>query len=1034
MSVHAASSSPPIPFGALLRRQRIAAGLTQEELAERASISVRRIGDLERGVRQLPRRDTVVLPAAALGLSPQEQAVFMEAARRVEAATPVPVLPPHTGAPTPPFVGRTGELALLERHLAGQGPPLLLFAGEPGIGKSRLLHAAVPRAMAQGCRVLEGGCQRRGGHEPYAPLLGALQQYLRGRQPAQLRADLRGCAWLVRLLPELAAGPIEPLPAWTVPPEQEHRLMVAAVQRFLANVAGSAGTLLVLDDLQWAGPDALDLLVTLVRAASDVPLRVVGAYRDTEVQPLDPLSHVLADLAHARLAARRRLAPLGRKEAARLLDELLADRAATDGTPRDRILQRAGGVPFFLVSFAQEPQTGELADQEPGMDGGRETAPWDVAHSIRQRLAALPEGAGEVMGAAAVIGRVVEPMLLTTVLAAPEREVLRALDAASRAGLLVAEQAAMQFAHDVIREVAEADLGPARRVALHRRVAEALEGQSGEPPLELLAYHYNRAGVQDRAARYLEQAGDRARMRYAYAAAQGFYTACVEGWDRLGQALEAARVRAKAGATLSNMGRYEAAQRLLEQAAEVYMANGAYAPLATLVAEIGRHYYYQYRFHEGLRWLEPRVAALEAVTTPPLPPEALAPLYQALCALYRSVGRHSESLAMGARSIELLRRVDAGSAIATALYRYCCSLVTIVGRVEEMRQAAMEAERLAETVGDLNVLQWALHLLAYTYQIKGEWDRCLSYADRAIDAAERRGDPGPLEALIPARGMAAFYRGDWLEARRFFERARAISHRIGVSYPDGDSPTRLPFARLALVEGAWDRATEAAEEALALAQESGQIDEQQEAHALLAELELRRGRAREARERLAPLRDHPGVEERGITPLLVLLAWAHLELDEIEAAQGVIATAARRLRADDDRLGLVDALRVQAMVLSRCGLHGEAVASLEEGLALARAMPHPYAEARLLHLYGQLLAKRQEPAPARERLEAALAIFQRLGARGDVRRVEQDLRKLAGPPRPHPVQRSQDLPAPPGLERHAGHARPRCPAPPGRAH
>src|SRR5207237_1575463 len=135
---------------------------------------------------------------------------------------------------------------------------------------------------AQGLRVLEGGCQRRGGHEPYAPLLGAVQGYVRTRPLVQLRADLRGCAWLVRLLPELAEGPIEPLPTWTLSPEQERRLMVAAVGRFLANVAGPAGTLLVLDDLQWAGHDALDLLRTLAHAAGEARLRVLGAYRDTE--------------------------------------------------------------------------------------------------------------------------------------------------------------------------------------------------------------------------------------------------------------------------------------------------------------------------------------------------------------------------------------------------------------------------------------------------------------------------------------------------------------------------------------------------------------------------------------------------------------------------------------------------------------------------------------------------------------------------------------------------------------------------------
>src|SRR5207248_9091495 len=101
------------------------------------------------------------------------------------------------------------------------------------------------------------------------------------------------------------------------------------------NVAGPAGALLVLDDLQWAGPDALDLLATLARSAVPSPpqawgpragarpLRVVGAYRDTEVGPQEPLAALLADLAHGGLALHRALAPLPRHEAERLLDGLL---------------------------------------------------------------------------------------------------------------------------------------------------------------------------------------------------------------------------------------------------------------------------------------------------------------------------------------------------------------------------------------------------------------------------------------------------------------------------------------------------------------------------------------------------------------------------------------------------------------------------------------------------------------------------------------------------------------------------------------
>src|SRR5262249_39966729 len=142
-----------------------------------------------------------------------------------------------------PLAGRGQEVAWLKQHLEGVGPQLLLFAGEPGMGKSRLLQEAALRARAQGWTVLSGGCHRRSGQEPFAPLLGALESALRRAAPAALRIQLEGCAWLVRLLPELAETTLVPAPSWSLPPEQERRLMFAAVARYLANVAGPAGTL-----------------------------------------------------------------------------------------------------------------------------------------------------------------------------------------------------------------------------------------------------------------------------------------------------------------------------------------------------------------------------------------------------------------------------------------------------------------------------------------------------------------------------------------------------------------------------------------------------------------------------------------------------------------------------------------------------------------------------------------------------------------------------------------------------------------------
>jgi predicted ATPase/class 3 adenylate cyclase len=101
-------------FGEMLRRARVAAGLSQEELAERAGLSARGISDLERGARRVPRRDTVELLAAALGLAPEERARLAAAIRRPSGAAPGP------GSPDPDLPG--GMVTFLLTDVEGSTP------------------------------------------------------------------------------------------------------------------------------------------------------------------------------------------------------------------------------------------------------------------------------------------------------------------------------------------------------------------------------------------------------------------------------------------------------------------------------------------------------------------------------------------------------------------------------------------------------------------------------------------------------------------------------------------------------------------------------------------------------------------------------------------------------------------------------------------------------------------------------------------------------------------------------------------------
>ncbi|MDQ2827674.1 MAG: hypothetical protein M3Y74_01290 [Chloroflexota bacterium] len=158
------------------------------------------------------------------------------------------------------------------------------------------------------------------------------------------------------------------------------------------------------------------------------------------------------------------------------------------------------------------------------------------------------------------------------------------------------------------------------------------------------------------------------------------------------------------------------------------------------------------------------------------------------------------------------------------------------------------------------------------------------------------------------------------------------------------------------------------------------------AHTLLAELDLVGGHPENALERLEPLLIVLPPQEH--VHMLPALAWAYIELGRDAAAHETATSAVVAARENTEWLTLLDALRVYALVTTRRGEYDGAVRAVEEGLALARRMPYPYAEARLLYVHGQLHARRGELEPARRQLEASLVIFKRLGARRDAKQAE----------------------------------------------
>jgi tetratricopeptide (TPR) repeat protein len=830
-----------------------------------------------------------------------------------------------------------------------------------------------------------GLSQRQGGQAPYARLLEAVERALRQQSPTQVRATLRGCAWLVRLLPELADGPIEPLPTWTLPPDQERRLVFTAVERLLANVSGPAGTLLLLDDLQWAGADALELLSTLVRSAPEISLRVVGAYRDTEVRAPDPLSVTVADLAQAGLAAYHRLAPLLPEEAGQLLDALLEDLEPGERATLGRqVAQRVGGVPFFLISCARGLRAGEV------VGGHTADLPWDVEQSIRQRVANLPGEAQALLGVAAVAGRVASRCLLLVVAEQAEHVVLDGLDAACHAQLLEGTGTdGYRFVHDVIREVVETDLGAARRAALHRRMALALEQRSGARPIEALAFHWTRSGEDERAVPYLEQAGDRARLQRAHAAAEGSYRQLLGCLDRLGRTEEAAPVYEQLGGVLTTLSRYEESLAVLGRALETYRATDAWERVAQVTAQMGRLHAEIGTPEQGIELIQPLVARLAAQGPSP----GLAALYLALAYLFDRTGRYIQEVEAAERAAAVACALQDDRLLAVAEGARGEAL-ECMGRIVEGLQVMHDALRLREATGEL-VSPSDIELLtrmAYASLESGHFADGPLFLGRALSVSERLGDPRYIAWSLMHGSCCRGITGDWERARADIERALAIDGQLGSASKSAWVLTVR--GRLHLMEGAWEDATRELEEAIVIAERGSDQQILRACHGELAEIEIATGRPVAACTRLPPLLAHPGLERQHAVYVLPRLARAYLELGETSRAGELMMQSVEFVRTTGDVLALADILWAQALVATRQGCWAEADGVLEESLRLTRSIPNPYMEARTLQVAGQLHRQRGEPQQARERLEAALAIFRRLGARKDVEQTEQLLTAL----------------------------------------
>jgi DNA-binding SARP family transcriptional activator len=854
---------------------------------------------------------------------------------------------PRAGAPAaataPPgevFVGRRAELAALAAAAGAvrdHGSQVALVTGDAGVGKSSLL-ARMGRALeSDGWLVAAGRCPEAEGTPPAWAWVECLR-------------------WLAeRVPPGALAGPLAPLLADDQPADAAGDAAAGrfrlrrAVCAWLRTAAGSGPLAIVLDDLHRADAETLALLAGVAEELTAAPILVVTAYRPADAG--DRLEETLAVLARA-APHRVALAGLSPPE----VDELVraVHREPVDAATLAALAERTGGNPFYVRESVR------LLASEGALVAVSEV-PEGVRDVLRRRLARLPPAAVSVLRLAAVVGRDAEVEVLARAAGAGEAELLDALEAGLRAGLLTEPgPGRVRFVHALARDTLYTDLPRLRRARLHARVGAAIEELHPED-LSAIAHHYLRAASSGTAAKAVDhavRAAEAAERRYAHDRAVELLTQALDGQrripaaaDRPGGAREdrdadrvdlfgrLLRAQVRAGAVAAARATRERAVDLAEAAGREDLLVGAFTAWTEPTPWVSRPY--------GMVDERTVTVLRRLLRRPDLGPASRCRLLAALS--FELAGQGDPGAAeAAAEAVALARDLADPELLALALSA-------------EAWEAPWDREpdrraRLAVEIGriggeqDLAAYRWCAEYIAATAAAAGNDLRALhGHLERGLELARAYQMPEPLSVGRCAQAMLAHVAGRFDDAERRYAEACAQLARHGSLHADG-----LATLATVTIRASQHRMAEYAPVVQELDRRFGPLAADAGALALAAA-----GRHHEAG---AVLADAPRLRPDFYFSIFATLrAMAVVAVGQREPAEGLYAALlpvrGQLAGAASTSLAMRPVAHTLAELARLLGRDAAAAEHLEEAVAVARAWQAPRWEAEAQAAAGSLAGR-----------------------------------------------------------------------------
>ncbi|MFO1049382.1 MAG: adenylate/guanylate cyclase domain-containing protein [Geminicoccaceae bacterium] len=740
-----------------------------------------------------------------------------------------------------PMFGREQELGLVlerwRRARAGEGQAVLLV-GEPGIGKSRLVRAALDALTGEEHVELRYQCSPQ--HTGTA-LWPVAQQLARaaGFTPGQTEASkLDGLEAMLRQAAS-EVGDVAPLvaallginvggryPTRELTPQQRRLRTLAALVDHLLGLARRRPALMVLEDAHWADPTTLELVGHTLNGIAGARVLMLLTSRPDNQPGLGGHPHV------TRLTLNR----LGRGAA-----EAIVTHLAGGGLPPAvlaAITARTDGVPLFV-----EELTKAMLEAGPGEGGAIAAVPASLHASLMSRLDRVP-GVKAVAQAAACIGREFTYPLLAAASPLPEQEVLAALDRLAAAELIFARgeppDVAYSFKHALVRDAAYESLLKTQRQQLHARIAETLEERFPETAAtepELLARHYAGAGLAELSVKHWQRAAELAIAR----------SANVETIEHCHQAQAQLRLlqpspersRAELEILLAEgeavrSGNYAApeAELVYSRACELCEELGDPVRLVHALRGLWAFYYVATRWADAVRVTDRLDKAAQSVRDP----VALAVRDYAMGAMELYRGQPAEAARRLRTALRHHGEDDrhahirhAGHDTVTLIHVHLMLAQWILGFPEQALDTSAEGLEIARRIAHPFSLATMLCSSVVARVLARDWDAAEALAVEAQDVCTRHG----LTACRALAGIMSDAGSVGPEASELTRERLAALHRSG-----GTFFKSVALGRLALTlceSGDADAAIASAEEAVRVARTDGELCWEAEALRILGE-------------------------------------------------------------------------------------------------------------------------------------------------------------------------------------------------------